>query len=345
MKIIKNFRPFRNYFLAAGIAAAAILTTASASAASFTNSSAISIPLIGAGSPYPSTLSVSGMTGSVTKVTVNLRQLAHTYPDDIDILLVAPTGQKSLLMSAVGGGNGITNVNLTFDDAAASGLPDSTQIASGTFKPTTFGGNNLTSPAPVGPYTASLANFNGVVPNGTWSLYVYDHGPGDQGSIGSGWSLNVNTTSSNAPPSISGISAQATLINTPTPSIPFTIGDAETPAASLLLLAQSSNPTLPPTNNIVFGGSGVNRTVTITPAAGQSGSSTITVTVTDGNAASASSSFLLTVSGSSGGGTFNNTAAITIPLIGSGSPYPSSINVSGVVGTITKVTARLNQLT
>ena len=37
-----------------------------------------------------------------------------------------------------------------------------------------------------------------------------------------------------------------------------------------------------PTANIVFGGSGANRTVTVTPAANQNGTATITVTVSDG---------------------------------------------------------------
>ena len=56
----------------------------------------------------------------------------------------------------------------------------------------------------------------------------------------------------------------------------------------------SSNTTLVPTANIVFGGTGANRTVTVTPAADQSGSTTITVIVSDG-VASASDTFTLTV--------------------------------------------------
>ena len=55
-----------------------------------------------------------------------------------------------------------------------------------------------------------------------------------------------------------------------------------------------SNTTLVPNANIVFGGSGANRTVTVTPAANQSGTATITVTVSDG-ALTASDTFVLTV--------------------------------------------------
>src|SRR5262249_40013616 len=80
-------------------------------------------------------------------------------------------------------------------------------------------------------------------------------------------------------PSISHIPNQFTYMNTATPAIPITIGDTETPAGSLTLGKSSSNPTLIPDANIAFGGSGANRTVTLTPAAGQTGVATITVSV------------------------------------------------------------------
>ena len=60
------------------------------------------------------------------------------------------------------------------------------------------------------------------------------------------------------------------------------MGDGETAAGSLTVSGGSSNPTLVPTDNIVFGGSGANRTVTVSPAANQSGTATITVRVSDG---------------------------------------------------------------
>src|SRR5207245_3606466 len=49
-----------------------------------------------------------------------------------------------------------------------------------------------------------------------------------------------------------------------------------------------------PEGSIVFGGSGANRTVTVTPAANQNGLVTITVTVSDGQL-STSTGFQLTV--------------------------------------------------
>ncbi len=98
----------------------------------------------------------------------------------------------------------------------------------------------------------------------------------------------------NTAPTITSISNQSTTQNTATSAIAFTIGDAETAAASLTLSGTSSNTTLVPNASIVFGGSGADRTVTVTPATNQTGTSTITVTVSDG-ALTANSAFTLTV--------------------------------------------------
>ncbi|MDB6027986.1 MAG: hypothetical protein JWM68_4209 [Verrucomicrobiales bacterium] len=118
---------------------------------------------------------------------------------------------------------------------------------------------------------------------------------------------------SNTAPTISPIAAKTTTQGTATAPIPFAIGDAQTAASSLTLLGGSSNPTLVPNANVLFGGSGSNRTVTVTPAAGQSGTANITVTVSDGTA-SANSSFALTVSSTGTNTTTNVTAGVYLGL-------------------------------
>src|SRR5687768_12690536 len=102
--------------------------------------------------------------------------------------------------------------------------------------------------------------------------------------------FNANTS-----PTISDIGDQATNEDNTTGALFFTIGDAETPAANLTVAGSSSNTTLVPNANIVFGGSGANRSVTLTPAANQNGKTTITITVTDAAGLIASDSFVLNV--------------------------------------------------
>ena len=113
--------------------------------------------------------------------------------------------------------------------------------------------------------------------------------------------FTVTVVAVNDSPTISNIADQIVLQDTATGAIAFTVNDIETAAGSLTLIASSSNLTLVPEVNVVFGGSGANRTVTVTPAAGQIGTATVTVTVSDGTAV-ASDTFILTVNPSGGGG-------------------------------------------
>ncbi|MBD2194383.1 MULTISPECIES: proprotein convertase P-domain-containing protein [Calothrix] len=161
----------------------------------FSNTSLITINDLTAASPYPAAISVSGTTGLITGIQVTINGLNHTYPGDIDILLVGPNGEKVLLMSDAGYGYDVNGINLTFTDSAISSLPDSTQILSGTYKPTDYQPDTDSFPAsaPSGPYGTSLSAFNNITANGTWKLFVVDDASGDIGSISSGWSLDITT--------------------------------------------------------------------------------------------------------------------------------------------------------
>ena len=322
------------------------VTSLPAGTRTLTNTTVITGPDFGGVPPYPSTINVAGLGGGVSNVTVTLRNLAQTFPDDLDILLVGPGGQKLLLMSDTGGGIGITNVTLTFAATAASFLPDTALISGGTYKPTDFDpGDTLASPVPAGPYAANFSTFTGQQANGPWSIYVSDDGPGDVTFLSGGWSLTVTTIKAGPqPPTITDIPDQVSLINTATAALPFTIADSDTPLGSLNLSSASSNPALVPTNNIVFGGSGSNRTVTVTPAVGQTGTATISVFVSDGTNI-ASDTFLLTVLASLPvTQSFTNVTFITIPDSGAATPYPSTINVADMAGNISNLTVTLRNM-
>ncbi|HEV7402244.1 MAG TPA: S8 family serine peptidase, partial [Chthoniobacteraceae bacterium] len=145
-----------------------------------------------AATPYPSTIDVAGVNGSVGKVTVRLNGFSHTYPGDVKVMLVSPNGTPVMLMAYGGGGTNASSTNLTFDDAGSTNF---TPSVSGTYHPidNSLGGlfgDPFPAPAP-DTYFTELAAFIGNTANGTWSLYVVDDGPGDIGMIDGGWTLNI----------------------------------------------------------------------------------------------------------------------------------------------------------
>jgi len=130
-------------------------------------------------------------------------------------------------------------------------------------------------------------------------------------------------STTNTPPAISSVANQTIAVNTVTPTLPFTVSDQETPATNLTVVANSSNPTLVPNSSIVLGGTGTNRTVTITPAAGQTGTTTIALTVCDPTLCT-TTSFLLTVNPLP-------TVALTSPANGASLAAPATINLAATV--------------
>jgi N-acetylneuraminic acid mutarotase len=146
----------------------------------------------------------------------------------------------------------------------------------------TFGGSGANRTITVTP----LANQNGST---GILLRVID----EEGGF-SETSFVVQVRAVNDPPTITAIADQTINVNTVTPALSFTIGDVERAANLLLLSRTSSNPSLVPDGNITIGGTGANRTVTVTPLANQTGTATITLRVSDGSITT-STNFVLTV--------------------------------------------------
>ena len=95
------------------------------------------LPLLndnGNADPYPAELEVSGLVGPLKAISVILRDVNHTFPGDMDVLLVGPNGKSVVLMSDQGSNGRLENVDLTFNDAGAS-LANNNNIGSGTYKP------------------------------------------------------------------------------------------------------------------------------------------------------------------------------------------------------------------
>ena len=183
----------------------------------YCNTGAITIPDVGAATPYPSNIFVTGAANRLGKVTVQLKNVTHPFSEDIDVLLVGPAGQNLVLLSDAGDSppptHPTTNVTVTFDDAAANPAPVSGGLgpanSSQTYRPTDYDPGAevdafpATAPAPTSATT--LATFNGTNPNGTWSLYVVDDATADAGSIAGGWCItltpqaDVSVTKSDTP--------------------------------------------------------------------------------------------------------------------------------------------------
>ena len=144
--------------------------------------------------------------------------------------------------------------------------------------------------APNGGFTYTPnANFKG---SDSFTYFVND------GALQSALPATVTLTVSavNDAPTITAPANQTILEDQATGALAFTVGDVETPAASLTVVAASSNTALIPNASIVLGGSGANRTVTATPVAnGNGGPVTITLTVTDGGGLSSNAVFTVDV--------------------------------------------------
>ena len=107
-------------------------------------------------------------------------------------------------------------------------------------------------------------------------------------------SFDLTVINVNDAPIISNISDQTIAEDTAISAINFTVNDLDDNPDALQLSAQSSDILIVPTENISINGTGINRTISITPAANQFGMATITVTVTD-NEYQVNNMFLLTI--------------------------------------------------
>jgi hypothetical protein len=153
-------------------------------------------------------------------------------------------------------------------------------------------GNNQASTIWINPnsetdYSVTATDANGASNQLAMSSYAFRQGAAGAGTNYVG-NLKVGTVfadvaGANTSPTISSIADQAIPRNGTTGPLSFTVNDAESPAGSLIVTASSGNTTLVPNtvSHLSAGGSGANRTVTVTPELNQQGKATITVNVSD----------------------------------------------------------------
>lgn len=324
----------------------------------------------GISNPYPSQINVTGAVGTVTNVTVTLTGVSLPRIRDINIVVVAPTGQTLMLMSDTGqqdAANAVSNTNITFSDAAATAVPFGNGAAgtipnnsSVTYRPTDVNDSSTTinddfpapgpasinRPAPFG--TSTFASvFNGLNPNGNWSLYAIDDGlGGGVSNITGGWTIDI-TTAGAATPTNTAVISNLNPANTGQ-TITFT---------STTTLSTTNAPVT--TGTVTFTNNGVNIAGCVNVAVNGSGQATCSTTSPQGTRTIvATYSGTPTLGPSSGSLTqivnsptvvsanqFCNNGGLSLPDLGAADVYPANITVSGLVGTINKVTTQVNGLT
>jgi hypothetical protein len=150
---------------------------------------------VGKAAPYPSERSVGAFPAGSHIRDVNLTLKNYSFndvPQDVDVLL-AHSGRNRTVMSDVGTGLFVDNINLVLDDEAKNVLLlDQGQIDGGRFRPSNFdGGDFFPAPAPTANARSKLSGFDGQNPNNTWKLFVRDDSDFDCGKFGGGWSITI----------------------------------------------------------------------------------------------------------------------------------------------------------
>ena len=183
-------------FIASCLAIGAVVFATPAGAETFANGTPIVTPASGTANPYPSTISVAGMPGTIVKVRVTLNNILAPARE-LDVLLGGPGGSTILISDSCSAGGFIVDFlgrTFTFDDDAPSAIPETCTSApqSGTYKPSNYDtADNFPGVPP--PYPLGLSNFRGISPNGLWQLYVVDDANPDSSAVNGGWSLDLTT--------------------------------------------------------------------------------------------------------------------------------------------------------
>jgi subtilisin-like proprotein convertase family protein len=172
----------------------------------FVGAVGIDIPASGSSGPasrYPATIDVFGQPTNFNRVSVSVTVwgLGHQRSADLSILLVSPAGTNIMLMSNVGGTNGVNGAVLSFRQGWSPPVQSGAIPTGGPwpYGPSNYGGETQmpqvgTDPPPAhtGLYSTNLDDMQYDSPNGRWKLYIYDRNQGMVGELTGSWQLNFD---------------------------------------------------------------------------------------------------------------------------------------------------------
>ncbi len=145
----------------------------------FSNSTAAPIP-DNVGGIVRSSVTVTGMAPSLCKLSV-LTNISHTFSSDVVASLISPQGTEVLLTDDIGSNVDNVFVNATFTEGlSAEALSD--QIFVEPAAPASY------------PPLSPLSQLDGIDPNGTWTLKIFDDANQDTGTLNN-WSLILRSCS------------------------------------------------------------------------------------------------------------------------------------------------------
>ena len=131
-------------------------------------------------------LPISGFVGSILDVDLTTF-ITHTFPDDLEIYLVSPSGTEVTLSTNNGGDHNDVFNGTLWDDSAGTTVNDAVYLNGFPF-------------SPLVPEEA-LSALIGEDPNGNWTIRVEDTNMGDIGMFDS-FSLRIKTAECASPPII-----------------------------------------------------------------------------------------------------------------------------------------------
>lgn len=151
----------------------------------------------GPADPYPITTRIDATDSVITDLDVQIYGIWHQRPQDLDLLLVGPQGQSTILMSDACGNTEVTSATWTFDDEAGKVPRDGGDCGDRRYRPTNYDNGDDAGDswpgAPAGTHSPNLETFDYTDPHGEWRLYVVDDSPGAVGFFTFGFQLRMET--------------------------------------------------------------------------------------------------------------------------------------------------------
>ena len=266
------------------------------------------------------TASDGGLSSAAATVTLTLA--AVNDAPTLAAIAVSGTEDTTFIFAAADFTGGYSDIEST----ALASITVATLPATGLLK---LSGTNVTASQVIP--AANLGNLTYVPAANENGAKTFTVTASDGTASSTATTVTMTLAAVNDAPTLTSIANQTTLSGTATAALAFTVGDVETAPGSLGMTATSDNLTFVPNVNIVLGGSGAARTVTVTPVAGQSGTATIMLTVTDEGALTATSSFTVTL--------LNTAPVVATPIPDQAGVYGTAFSYAFPANTFTDIDA------